>query len=184
MREPIRFKDQDGTEWLLVASRPGEMRTATDTAVALSAAGLHPLELRGLLHEACATRSGFTHDIREYLARCRKPAAPEPEPEVAGYPLSIGTELMQSETRYPLPPTEPEKQREAADPYAGEWHEPPLTERDFPPHERHCCSKHGCKYGHEDCPVVNRKRKQQHPCESCLDEGGSEARVKELEARR
>ena len=36
-------------------------------------------------------------------------------------------------------------------------------------HETHCCSKHGCKYGDEDCPVVLDLIKQRYPCEWCND---------------
>jgi len=34
-------------------------------------------------------------------------------------------------------------------------------------HTEHCCSKHGCKYGHENCPVTNGDKKQSFPCEEC-----------------
>lgn len=34
-------------------------------------------------------------------------------------------------------------------------------------HRTHCCKKHGCKYGDEDCPVVTGKIKQDYPCEDC-----------------
>ena len=36
--------------------------------------------------------------------------------------------------------------------------------------QSHCCEKHGCKYGHEDCPVVLGEVEQDHPCEACHDE--------------
>lgn len=39
-------------------------------------------------------------------------------------------------------------------------------------HETHCCLKHGCKYGDEDCPVALDLIKQQYPCEWCDDEIG------------
>lgn len=39
----------------------------------------------------------------------------------------------------------------------------------------HCCPIHGCKYGHEDCPVVLRKVAPTYPnnngCELCEDLG-------------
>ncbi len=38
-------------------------------------------------------------------------------------------------------------------------------------HQSHCCIKHGCKYGNDDCPVVNRKIKQKYTCEWCDDDG-------------
>lgn len=35
--------------------------------------------------------------------------------------------------------------------------------------ESHCCARHGCKYGHEDCPVVMMRLEQLYPCEYCPD---------------
>lgn len=32
-------------------------------------------------------------------------------------------------------------------------------------HKSHCCKKHGCKYGDEDCPVVLKLTKQKYVCE-------------------
>jgi hypothetical protein len=37
-------------------------------------------------------------------------------------------------------------------------------------HRTHCCIKHGCKYGDEDCPVANGSIKQDHDCEYCYME--------------
>lgn len=34
-------------------------------------------------------------------------------------------------------------------------------------HTEHCCAKHGCKYGDDDCTVETGKFKQSFPCESC-----------------
>jgi hypothetical protein len=34
-------------------------------------------------------------------------------------------------------------------------------------HRTHCCVIHGCKYGYEDCPVVNEVITQEYPCEYC-----------------
>lgn len=31
-------------------------------------------------------------------------------------------------------------------------------------HTEHCCKNCGCKYGDEDCPVVNGGMKQSYPC--------------------
>ena len=31
-------------------------------------------------------------------------------------------------------------------------------------HETHCCVLHGCKYGDDDCPVVNKLTKQKYIC--------------------
>lgn len=38
-------------------------------------------------------------------------------------------------------------------------------------HSCHCCVKHGCKYGDEDCPVVLREVMQDYPCEECSEDG-------------
>lgn len=35
------------------------------------------------------------------------------------------------------------------------------------PHGSHCCKKHGCKYGHDDCPVVLGTIPQQYKQECC-----------------
>ena len=37
----------------------------------------------------------------------------------------------------------------------------------YNPHPSHCCTKHGCKYGYDDCPVWTKEQKQEYPCESC-----------------
>lgn len=43
----------------------------------------------------------------------------------------------------------------------------------FGVHRTHCCTKHGCKYGREDCPVVKGRIDQSGPCEQCgLEESG------------
>ncbi|WP_081235193.1 MULTISPECIES: hypothetical protein [Pseudomonas] len=34
-------------------------------------------------------------------------------------------------------------------------------------HESHCCARHGCKYGDDDCPVVQGRVEQLYPCEDC-----------------
>ena len=34
-------------------------------------------------------------------------------------------------------------------------------------HQTHCCSKHGCKYGQYDCPVMLDLVEQSSPCEWC-----------------
>lgn len=42
-----------------------------------------------------------------------------------------------------------------------------MDEREIGVHKRHCCILHGCKYGEDDCPVVNEEVRQDHVCESC-----------------
>lgn len=34
-------------------------------------------------------------------------------------------------------------------------------------HVTHCCVLHGCKYGHEDCPVETGVYAQAYPCMDC-----------------
>lgn len=34
-------------------------------------------------------------------------------------------------------------------------------------HRAHCCKWHGCKYGDEDCPVVNGEVEQNYLCYEC-----------------
>jgi len=34
-------------------------------------------------------------------------------------------------------------------------------------HTEHCCIVHGCKYGDEDCTVVQKRHPQSYPCEDC-----------------
>jgi hypothetical protein len=43
----------------------------------------------------------------------------------------------------------------------------PGTRLWFGVHKRHCCLEHGCKYRDEDCPVTNRKIRQDGYCETC-----------------
>lgn len=38
-------------------------------------------------------------------------------------------------------------------------------------HQGHCCVTHGCKYGDDDCPVVNKIVVQDFPCEDCSYDG-------------
>jgi hypothetical protein len=37
--------------------------------------------------------------------------------------------------------------------------------------ETHCCLVHGCKYCHDDCPVVSGEVKQKYLCQACSEEG-------------
>lgn len=37
-------------------------------------------------------------------------------------------------------------------------------------HTRHCCQRHGCKYGDEDCSVETGRLEQDYPCERCHEE--------------
>lgn len=46
----------------------------------------------------------------------------------------------------------------------------------------HCCLRHGCKYGYDDCPVVLKVARQQYPCEHCPELKEVETELAELEA--
>lgn len=37
-------------------------------------------------------------------------------------------------------------------------------------HVAHCCSRHGCKYCDDYCPVMNGEAVQAYPCEDCSHE--------------
>jgi len=37
-------------------------------------------------------------------------------------------------------------------------------------HAHHCCKRHGCKYGNDDCPVAYGNLDQEYPCEDCRDD--------------
>lgn len=37
-------------------------------------------------------------------------------------------------------------------------------------HITHCCMRHLCKYGDEDCPVATGSHEQEGPCELCCGE--------------
>jgi hypothetical protein len=39
-------------------------------------------------------------------------------------------------------------------------------------HTEHCCLKHGCKYGDDDCPVESGAKFQSFDCEACYEEKG------------
>lgn len=61
---------------------------------------------------------------------------------------------------------------------------PPWTPIDRPvgnpgTHVTHCCSEHGCKYGHPQCPIKTGELVQDHPCEACEfdDEDEGEAHI-------
>ena len=53
---------------------------------------------------------------------------------------------------------------------AAEKGETTIPKENFGVHATHCCEKHGCKYGDEDCPVVLNLVKQLYPCEDCNEE--------------
>jgi hypothetical protein len=46
-----------------------------------------------------------------------------------------------------------------------------MQENEYGVHAAHCCVLHGCKYGDEKCPVVNKKIKQNYTCEMCQEDG-------------
>jgi len=44
-----------------------------------------------------------------------------------------------------------------------------MNEQEERVHVHHCCKKHGCKYGDEDCPVAYGDAEQYYPCQDCDD---------------
>lgn len=53
-------------------------------------------------------------------------------------------------------------------------------------HTEHCCAKHGCKYSHNDCPVVTGQKPQSFPCEDCreiAEDGSSYERGRQAGSR-
>jgi len=42
-----------------------------------------------------------------------------------------------------------------------------MTVKNVGTHRTHCCVLHGCKYGHDECPVVSGEILQEYPCEDC-----------------
>ena len=58
-----------------------------------------------------------------------------------------------------------------------------MKESEWPVHEGHCCPKHGCKYGDEDCPVTNRlTTKYNHHCEFCEEDFNNPSEMDLFEA--
>ena len=55
-------------------------------------------------------------------------------------------------------------------------------DKPFGVHQSHCCKKHGCKYGNENCPVENGSIEQDTPCERCRtdDEDVDAATISDL----
>lgn len=48
--------------------------------------------------------------------------------------------------------------------------------------QSHCCARHGCRYGHLDCPVVMKRLEQDDYCEFCMDLDEINRKQKELDA--
>jgi hypothetical protein len=49
-----------------------------------------------------------------------------------------------------------------------------MDDRETKVHAHHCCKKHGCKYGDDDCPVAYGDVEQVYPCPDCDDYYGDE----------
>tara|TARA_S200002703_G_scaffold135256_1_gene124037 strand:+ start:444 stop:983 length:540 start_codon:yes stop_codon:yes gene_type:complete len=43
-------------------------------------------------------------------------------------------------------------------------------------HTEHCCYRHGCKYGKDDCSVETGEKEQSFPCEQCSEEAADPKR--------
>ena len=54
-----------------------------------------------------------------------------------------------------------------------------MNENEYGVHITHCCSKHGCKYNNEDCPVVLGIVNQDQICEDCYYDIGDDYEPKE-----
>jgi len=50
----------------------------------------------------------------------------------------------------------------------------------FGVHRTHCCERHGCKYGDDDCPVELKQITQDYPCEWCVDVEDAERQIRRL----
>ena len=48
-----------------------------------------------------------------------------------------------------------------------------MKKAEYGVHKNHCCKRHGCKYGQDDCPVASGEVEQLYPCESCGWEDGN-----------
>jgi len=44
-----------------------------------------------------------------------------------------------------------------------------MNDREYRVHTTHCCKKHGCKYGDNDCPIAYGNEEQVYPCPDCDD---------------
>lgn len=55
--------------------------------------------------------------------------------------------------------------------------EAPYDPSDANVHEAHCCPKHGCKYGDDDCPVENGFIEPKYTCESCEWDASEEVKT-------
>ena len=53
---------------------------------------------------------------------------------------------------------------ELADRLVGVWDAPPPKLGSGPACIGHCCAKHGCKYGYEDCVVASGQEDQEYEC--------------------
>jgi len=45
-----------------------------------------------------------------------------------------------------------------------------ISKDEYGVHAAHCCSKHGCKYGDDNCPVCDGTIEQKYPCIDCYDD--------------
>ena len=54
-----------------------------------------------------------------------------------------------------------------------------MNEKEHGVHQSHCCAKHGCKYGDENCPVLEGLILQDHPCLDC-ERGSFTKKIKSI----
>ncbi len=55
------------------------------------------------------------------------------------------------------------------------------VERRIGSHITHCCGKHGCKYGKDDCPVEQKEYAQKYACEYCVSSETLERKIQYLQ---
>lgn len=55
--------------------------------------------------------------------------------------------------------------------YRSSWDTPQVEPEGYTlcVHTEHCCGDHGCKYGDNECPVVNGRKPQSFFCEDCRE---------------
>jgi hypothetical protein len=44
-------------------------------------------------------------------------------------------------------------------------------------HTEHCCLRHGCKYGDDDCTVATGQKPQSYPCEECNNDNANSLNI-------
>ena len=58
-----------------------------------------------------------------------------------------------------------------------------MDKKEYAVHASHCCKWHGCKYGDDDCPVVNGEIEQLYLCWDCQEDLENEEYHRHMVAR-